>query len=85
MATGHYFESPAKWTVDRDNAHDFGPIWRALKVAHKLGIRELELVLSFDDPQAAVATPFEKFLRGLSHSREGQVGGRRASRRAAVA
>ena len=65
MATGHYFQSLEKWTLDRDDAYDFGFISKAMKVAHKLRIPDLELVLSFDDPDQAAATPFEKFLLGL--------------------
>ena len=85
VATGHYFESLEKWTIDRDDAYDFGFISKAMKVARKLRIRDLELVLSFDDPERAAATPFEKFLFGLSHPRQHQVAGRRASRPGALA
>ena len=85
MATGHYFRSPEKWTLDRDEAFDFGIVSKAMKVAHKLRIRELELVLSFDDPEQTAATPFENFLRGLSRTRRHPMNGRRASRQAALA
>jgi hypothetical protein len=85
VATGQYFESLEKWTMDRDDAYDFGFISKAMKVAHKLRIPDLELVLSFDDPERAAATPFEKFLLGLSHPRQHQVAGRGTSRSAALA
>jgi hypothetical protein len=85
MATGHYFRSPAKWTLDRDEAFDFGIISKAMKVAHKLHIRELELVLAFDNPEQAATTPFEDFLRGLSHNRRHQIADRHSSRSAAPA
>jgi hypothetical protein len=85
MATGHYFQSLEKWTIDRDDAYDFGIVSKAMKVAHKLHIHGLELVLSFDNPDQAPATPFEKFLRGLSHTRKRPVAGRGASRAAALA
>jgi hypothetical protein len=85
MATGHYFRSPEKWTVDRDEAFDFGLVSKAVKAAHKLRIRDLELELSFDDPDQPAATPFEKFLRGLSHNRRHPIAGRHASRSAALA
>jgi hypothetical protein len=85
MATGHYFRSPEKWTVDRDEAFDFGLVSKAMKTAHKLRIRELELELSFDDPDQAAGTPFENFLRGLWRTRRHSVAGRRASRSAALA
>jgi hypothetical protein len=85
MATGHYFRSPQNWTLDRDDAFDFGIVSKAMKVAHKLHIRDLELVLSVDDPVQVATTSFEKFLRGLTHGRKHQVNGRRASRSAALA
>lgn len=71
--------------MDRDDAYDFGFISKAVKVARKLRIRDLELVLSFDNPERAAAAPFEKFLLGLSHNRKHPVVGRRASRSAALA
>jgi hypothetical protein len=69
MATRQYFQSVEKWTLDRDEAYDFGLISKAMKIAHKLRIHDLELVLSLDDPNEANATPFEKLLRGLSSSK----------------
>ena len=80
MATGQYFQSLEKWTFDRDDAYDFGLVSRAMKIAHKLHIPDLELVLSFDGPEPAPATPFEQFLRGLSQSRNHRASGKRASR-----
>ena len=85
VASGHYFRSPEKWTLDRDEAYDFGIVPKALRVAHKLRIPDLELVLSLDDPEQAAATPFERFLRGLLHGRRHPVAGRRASRAGAMA
>jgi hypothetical protein len=84
MATGHYFQSLEKWTLDRDDALDFGFVSKAMKVAHQLRIRDLELELSFDDPKQVAATPFEKFLHGLSHSRKHPVAGGGASRSTAL-
>ena len=85
MATGHYFRSPQNWTLDRDDAFDFGIVSKAMKVAHKLHMRDLELVLSLDDATQVATTPFEDFLRGLAHSRKHPTPGRRASRSAALA
>jgi hypothetical protein len=85
MATGHYFRSPEKWTLDRDEAYDFGVASRAMKVAHKLRIRDLELELSFDDPEPPPATPFQRFVRGLSRNGRRPVNGNEASRQAALA
>ena len=85
ISTGHYFQSLEKWTLDADDAFDFGLVSKAVQVASKLHIRDLELVLSFDDPAQAAATPFEKFLQGLSPARKHPVASRRASRSAAPA
>jgi len=85
MATGQYFQSLEKWTFDRDDAYDFGFVSRAMKVAHKLHIPDLELVLSFDGPEPEPATPFEQFLRGLTRSRNRHASGRRTSRQPALA
>ena len=85
MATGHYFQSLEKWTIDRDEAYDFGLVSKAMKVAHKLRILDLELVLSFDEPGQAAATPFEDFLRGLSRDRKHPVAARGASRSTVLA
>ena len=85
VATGHYFRSPEKWTLDREDAFDFGLVSKALKTAHKLGIRDLELELSLDNPDQVVTTPFAKFLRGLSRNRNHASAGRQAARSAAIA
>jgi hypothetical protein len=79
-ATGHYFRSPQRWTLDRDDAYDFEYVSRAMKVAHKLHIRDLELVLSLEETAQAAVTPFKKFLHGLSRSRKHPVADRRGSR-----
>ena len=85
MATRHYFRSSEKWTLDRDEAHDFGVVSRAMKVAHKLRIRDLELELSFDDPEPPPATPLQKFVRGLSRNGKHRLNGHAASRQAVPA
>jgi hypothetical protein len=85
MATGYYFRSPQNWTLDRDEAYDFGLVSRAMKAAHRLRIRELELELSFEDLEQAAVTPFQTFVRGLSRPRRHSVNGRHASRSAALA
>jgi hypothetical protein len=85
MATRRYFQSAAKWTPDRDDAYDFGFISKAMQVAHRLRIRDLELVLSLDDLERAAATPFQKLLRGLAHAGKHHVAGKRASRAGALA
>ena len=69
MATGQYFQSLEKWTLDRDDAYDFGVLSKAVKVARKMGVYGLELILSSDGPNQTAATPFEKFLLGLKQNR----------------
>jgi hypothetical protein len=51
------------WTPDRDNAYDFGLIGRAMKFARKIGLPDLELILSVDNPEQINKTPFQVFLR----------------------
>jgi hypothetical protein len=67
MATRHYFASVRKWTLDRDDAYDFGVASKAVKLAHKLRLPNLELEVSFDEAQQAQATPFATFVQELSH------------------
>jgi hypothetical protein len=62
--TGQYYQSMDKWTGDRDEAHDFGLIARAMKFARKARLPGLELILSFDSPEQAAA-----FHLGSSNSR----------------
>jgi hypothetical protein len=66
MATRQYFQSVEKWTLDREDAYDFGLVSKAMKIAHKLRIPDLELVLSLDEPEQAATTPLAAFLRKLS-------------------
>lgn len=84
IATGHYFRAPERWTLDRDDAYDFEFVGKAMKTAHKLHIRDLELVLAFEDPAEAAATPFTKFLRRLSRSRKNPALSGKSSRSAAL-
>jgi hypothetical protein len=69
MATRRYFQSVERWTPDRDDAYDFGIISKAMRIAHRLRIPDLEVELSLDDSDQAVATPFEKFLHGWSSTK----------------
>ena len=85
MTTRHYFRSPEKWTLDRDEAFDFGFVSKAMKVAHRLRIGDLELELSFDAPEPPPATPLQRFVRGLSRNGRHPVNGNGASRQAALA
>ena len=83
--TGHYFRSSEKWTIDRDEAHDFALVSKAMKAARKMRIRELELELALEDLQREPATPFQTFLRRLSRPRRHASAGRHTSRSPALA
>lgn len=52
-STGQYFQALNCWTLDRDSAHDFRAITRAMRVARKLKVAGLEVVLAFDPGQSA--------------------------------
>ena len=67
MATRHYFQTPQRWTPDPDDAYDFGLVSKALKIAHKLRIPDLELVVSIEDASKAASTTFADLLHGISH------------------
>jgi hypothetical protein len=77
MATRQYFSSEKRWTADRDEAHDFGLLSGALRIARKLHVSTLEVVVSFDDSEPVAETPFEKFLRDLSHPQKRRMAGSR--------
>ena len=67
--SGQYFRSLNTWTFDREEAHNFGLIARAMKVAKKLHLSSLELIVDFDDPNQIGDTPFDAFLRKVLHGR----------------
>lgn len=75
MATRRYFKSSESWTADRDDAYDFGLAAKAVRLARKLRVPNLEVVLSFDDQEPAAATPFERFLLGVVCQNRRQVAG----------
>jgi len=62
-STGQYFQSLDKWTPDRDDAHDFGFIARAVKFARGIRVPDLEVILSFDNPRQVAGMPFGKLWR----------------------
>ena len=62
-STGKYFQALDKWTTDKENAHDFGIVRRAIKFAQKIRIPDLELVLSVEEPQQLRGTSFGDFVR----------------------
>jgi hypothetical protein len=60
----HYFKALGKWTLDRDQAYDFGPVLRAARFACKAGFADMELVVSFDHPQSVTQLSFEEICLG---------------------
>jgi hypothetical protein len=66
IQTRQYFQSLNKWTLDADEAYDFGLVARAVKFVHKASLTGMELLLCLDGPEEAAARPSRKF--GLSWS-----------------
>lgn len=64
--SGQYFQAVNRWTPDRECAHDFGLVPKAVKAARKLGVRGLDVVLAFEDPGQLRATSFKDLWRGLA-------------------
>jgi hypothetical protein len=62
-STGKYFQSLDKWTSDMENAHDFGAVRRGIRFAQKIGIPDLELVVSVEEPQQLLGGSFGEFIR----------------------
>ena len=85
IATRRYFRSVEKWTPDADDAYDFEFISKAVRVAHKLRIADLELVLSLDDPDQLMGTSFKKLLHRPAQLRRNHFAGGLASGRAVPA
>lgn len=69
-STGQYFRSLDTWTPDRDEAHDFAVIARAMKFARKMRLPNLELIIDVEDPKQVGNTPFGAFLRKLVRARQ---------------
>jgi len=86
-STGQYFQSLDTWTLDRDEAYNFGLISRAMKFAQKLRFPGLELILQLDEPAELGDTPFEALLHKITKARAARrlVRSRRASRVRSVA
>lgn len=78
MATRQYFSSEQRWTTDRDEAYNFGLLSGALRIARKLRVSTLEIVVSFDESEPVAETPLDKFLRDLSHPQKRRMTGSRA-------
>ncbi len=69
IGSGEYFQALERWTLDRDEAYDFGMIPRALNFAHRASLVDTELILAFDDREQVPGIPLEKFRLGLTRHR----------------
>ena len=78
MANLLYYQSLETWTPDRDHAYDFRVVSEAMRVAQKLRVPNLELVLSLDDPQHVGTATLGRVLRGHPHLRKPRMAGARA-------
>ncbi len=58
--TGLYLQSPRTWTDDPSQALDFRFVDRALQHVHTWGLKGVELVFSFDDPQTVTAVSLDQ-------------------------
>jgi len=55
--TAAYFESPDKWTPNRNEALDFGDTERAVKLAYELKLEHVQVLLTFESSQPDVILP----------------------------
>jgi hypothetical protein len=55
MQTGWYYQGPSKWTPDEKEALDFKQIPRAVSVTVEAHMENVEIWLSYDDPQFNLA------------------------------
>ena len=58
--SGLYYEASGKWNATRDEAYDFGHSQVALRFATESGLKGVELVIAYDDPELDVTLPLEK-------------------------
>jgi hypothetical protein len=56
--TGKYFQNLDTWTVNRENAHDFKLIKRALRFISKAGFSDMELIVSLQKRERLEAIQF---------------------------
>lgn len=55
--TGLYLSKDEGWTADSNSARTFRHSAEAMDEARKTGLQEVEVLLTFDEPPAAVALP----------------------------
>jgi hypothetical protein len=62
--TGQFYQSTGKWTANPNKARNFRAIDRALNIVHKTHCPNLEIQLSFDNPQQAASFRLEQLFAG---------------------
>jgi hypothetical protein len=70
--TGKYLSGSDMWTDYRDEAADFQHCDRAIDMAREKGLKGVEILLDFGEPQYDIRLPFQEFPGGLTptdHSR----------------
>ncbi len=63
--TGRYYQSLGKWTLDPEDAHDFGSIAQAVSVVQTRGLSDMEIDLTFDNPEQAPSVCFKELVLGF--------------------
>jgi len=58
ITTRLYFEFDDKWVGDITRAHDFGSSARAIQFAVENRLKDIEVVLAYDDPHYDISIPF---------------------------
>jgi hypothetical protein len=59
-ATGLYFQGPDQWTTERERAHNFKMIDRAVEFARRWNLPDVELVFAFEDAEEVTRVPLDK-------------------------
>ena len=58
--TGLYYQEPSKWTAEQDAALDLHRMSRAVALAFEAHLENVEVLLSFDDPQFDLVMPITR-------------------------
>ncbi len=64
-STGCYYRSPGKWTLDPEDAYDFGSIAQAVSVVQTRGLSDMEVDLRFDNPERVTSVCFKELVLGF--------------------
>ena len=58
--TGWYYQEPSKWTPEPDSACDLEQLPHAVNLAFEARLEDVEVLLSFDDPQFNLTLPLSR-------------------------